>query len=206
MTARLKRKERITEARTGQILKAALAVFASKGYGGSTMADIAKAAGVGVGTLYNYYDNKRDLLISLVQQSLASKGLINTLDKMTAQGTRDFMDTLLEERLEFGFGNAQTILFLFFEIQRDPKLRKQYVQQVIGPIVTRIEEYIGLQVKTGAFRDVDEKIIARMMVGTIIGSMILYRLEQRDSPFKKSNRKQIAHEMSGLFMQGLERK
>jgi len=206
MTTRIKRKERITKTRRKQILKAALSVFSTQGYGESTMADVAVAAGVGVGTLYNYYKNKRDLLISLVQKLMISEGLIHILDKMADQSSGDFMDSLLEERLEFGFGNVQTILFLFFEIQRDTKLQQQYVQEVVGPLLARIEDYIRLQIRRGDFRKVDEKIIARTMAGAIIGSMILYRLEQRDSPFKKAHRKDIAHELSGLFINGLVRK
>ena len=206
MATRIKRKGRITKTRRKQILKAALCVFSTQGYGESTMADVAAAAGVGVGTLYNYYKNKRDLLISLVQKLMISEGLINILDKMADQSSSDFMDSLLQERLEFVFGNAQTILFLFFEIQRDTKLQHQYVQKVVGPLLARIEDYIRLQIKRGDFRKVDEKIIARTMVGAIIGSMILYRLEQRDSPFKKAYLKETAHELSGLFLNGLERK
>lgn len=206
MTTRTKRKEHLTETRRKQILKAALSIFSTRGYGESTMADVAAEAGVGVGTLYNYYNNKRDLLISLVQKLLISEGLINILDKMADQSSRDFMDSLLEERLEFGFDNVQTILFLFFEIQRDTKLRHQYVQDVVGPLLAGIEGYIRLQIKRGDFRKVDERIISRTMVGTIIGSMILYRLEQRNSPFAKAHLKKITHELSSLFMSGLERK
>lgn len=205
MTTRIKRKERITKTRRKQILNAALTVFSTKGFGESTMANVAEEAGVGVGTLYNYYKNKRDLLISLLQKLVISESLINILAKMTGQDTRDFMDMLLEERLEFGFGNAQTILFLFFEIQRDSKLRHQYLEQVISPMLSRIEDYIRFQVRSGVFRDVDERIIARTMTGAVIGSMILYRIEQRESPFKKANMKKIAHEMSGLFISGLAR-
>jgi len=206
MTTRTKRKEHLTETRRKQILKAALSIFSTRGYGESTMADVAAEAGVGVGTLYNYYNNKRDLLISLVQKLLISESLINILDRMADQSSRDFMDSLLEERLEFGFDNVQTILFLFFEIQRDTKLRHQYVQDVVGPLLAGIEGYIRLQIKRGDFRKVDERIISRTMVGTIIGSMILYRLEQRNSPFAKAHLKKITHELSSLFMSGLERK
>jgi AcrR family transcriptional regulator len=206
MANRIKRKESITAQRQEQILKAALSVFSAKGYGESSMADVAEEAGVGVGTLYNYYKNKRDLLISLVQKLMVSEGLVNVLDKMADQGSRDFMDALLEDRLEFGLGNAQAVLFLFFEIQRDARLRHQYVRDVVGPLLARIEDYISLQARRGNFRKVDEKIVARTMMGAIIGSMILYRLEQRESPFKKGHLKEAAHELSGIFMNGLVRK
>ena len=206
MTTRIKRTEHLTKTRRKQILTAALSVFSTKGYGESTMADVATAAGVGVGTLYNYYKNKRELLISLVQKLMISQGLIHILDNMADRSSRDFMDSLLEDRLEFGFGNAQTILFLFFEIQRDTKLRRQYLQDVITPLLARIEEYVRLQIRRGDFRKVDEKIISRTMAGAIIGSVLLYSLEQRDSPFKKARLKEISHELSGLFMNGIVRK
>jgi AcrR family transcriptional regulator len=206
MTTRIKRKERITRTRRKQILRAALSVFSTKGYGESTMADVAQAAGVGVGTLYNYYKNKRDLLISMLERLLVSEGLVNILDRMSSQSSLDFMDSLLEERLEFAFGNAQTIMFLFFEIQRDAKLRQQYSRQVVGPMLARLEDYIRSQVKLGNFRNVDERIIARTIVGSIIGSALLYRLEQRESPFKKTHLKETSRELSNLFLYGLEKK
>jgi AcrR family transcriptional regulator len=206
MPSRIKRKEHITKTRRKQILKAALSEFSARGYGESTMADIAEAAGIGVGTIYIYYKDKRSLLIALIQQMLLSPGLLQIFDRMSEQPGRDVMESLIEERLEFGFTNAQKILFLFFEIQRDPKLRRQYVQEVVGPLLGRLEDYIRAQVKRGTFRKVDEHVMARTMVGVIIGNMILYRLEQRDSPLKKARTKDIAHELSGLFINGLARK
>lgn len=49
-----------------EILKAAAAMFAERGYGGTTSDDIAEAAGVSVGTFYNYFRNKRQVLVTLV--------------------------------------------------------------------------------------------------------------------------------------------
>ena len=86
MADRQNRKERITRARTRQILNAALTVFASKGFGEATIADIAQEAGVGVGTIYNYYKDKHDLLISLISQTLISAGFARMLGDITAQG------------------------------------------------------------------------------------------------------------------------
>lgn len=206
MTTRAKRKERITKSRKKQILRAALSTFSAKGYGESTMADVARAAGLGVGTLYNYYKSKGDLLISLVQKQMISESLINILDRMPGEGTREFVDSLLEERLNFGFGYAQNILFFFFEIQRDARLRRQYVNQIIAPMISRLEDYLRFQSRSGIFRNMDEKVIARTLIGSVIGIMVFSRLELRESPFKKSDLKKIAHEISGLFLYGLEKK
>lgn len=53
-----------------EILKAAMAMFVERGYSGTTSDDIAQAAGVSVGTFYNYFRNKRQVLVTLVLERL----------------------------------------------------------------------------------------------------------------------------------------
>lgn len=49
------------EQRIEQIRRAAIPVFASQGFRGTSMADVAKAAGVSRPALYQYFDNRADL-------------------------------------------------------------------------------------------------------------------------------------------------
>jgi AcrR family transcriptional regulator len=51
-----------------QILECAREVFASQGYHGASIADVCKAAGIGRGTLYQYFDNKRELFFAVVER------------------------------------------------------------------------------------------------------------------------------------------
>lgn len=48
-----------------QILEAAVAVFAQKGYFTARVSDIAQLAGVADGTIYLYFKNKEDIIVSL---------------------------------------------------------------------------------------------------------------------------------------------
>ena len=52
--------------RDRRILEAASALFRSQGYGATHIEQIAESAGLSVGTLYNYYKNKGDLLVAIV--------------------------------------------------------------------------------------------------------------------------------------------
>jgi AcrR family transcriptional regulator len=45
-----------------RILDAALRVFAERGYHGTSVPEVAEAAGIGVGTLYRYFETKDDLV------------------------------------------------------------------------------------------------------------------------------------------------
>ena len=49
-----------------KIMAAAESLFARRGYESSTMADVAERAGVGVGTLYHHFPDKRALLLALI--------------------------------------------------------------------------------------------------------------------------------------------
>jgi AcrR family transcriptional regulator len=49
------------------ILLAAERVFAQRGFGVSRMSDVADEAGLAIGTLYNYFDNKAELFTSLME-------------------------------------------------------------------------------------------------------------------------------------------
>jgi TetR/AcrR family transcriptional regulator, fatty acid metabolism regulator protein len=54
--------------RKSAILRAAVEVFATKGYHGCRIADVAKEAGVAYGLVYHYFKNKDELLQSVFHQ------------------------------------------------------------------------------------------------------------------------------------------
>src|SRR5215217_1460953 len=52
------------------ILRAAIDVFAERGYFNAQVADVARAAGVAAGTVYLYFRSKDDLLISIFERGM----------------------------------------------------------------------------------------------------------------------------------------
>ena len=59
------------EARRQQILDAACDVVRQAGFHGASMAEIAKAAGLSVGQIYRYFENKEARVAAIVAQDLA---------------------------------------------------------------------------------------------------------------------------------------
>lgn len=56
-----------------QILKSAVTVFLKNGYENTTISQIAKDAGVGTGTAYNYFDSKADLFIQTMESIIENE-------------------------------------------------------------------------------------------------------------------------------------
>lgn len=60
----------VTDLKRQEILKAAAAVFAKRGFQKTLMEDIAGQAGIGKGTIYRYFNSKDDLYFSILDQTV----------------------------------------------------------------------------------------------------------------------------------------
>jgi AcrR family transcriptional regulator len=203
MGTRQERKERITEQRRQQILDAALTVFSRKGYGEATIPDIAQEAGTAVGTIYNYYASKRDLLLSIFTTFVFTQPFVELLEHTLEADDRTFLSLLIEDRLNFGFENMDRFFFLLSEVQRDPELRQQYAQEVLGPVLLLLEKYLDSRVASGAFRPMNTSIAARTLGGAMIGFLLLCRIEGEGIPLRSMSRKELAANLADLVLKGL---
>ena len=59
-----------SEARQRQILACAKRVFAERGFHAANVSHICAAAGIGRGTLYQYFANKRSVLTAILRETL----------------------------------------------------------------------------------------------------------------------------------------
>lgn len=62
------------------LLQAAAELFAQRGFSNTTTAQIADRAGVGVGTLYFYFRDKRQLLVTMLADTIAQYPSLGTVD------------------------------------------------------------------------------------------------------------------------------
>lgn len=68
--AKVTRKEREFQSRRREIMTAATRLFASNGYHGTAMSEIAKEAEFSTGSLYNFFQNKEELYFSLLLEKI----------------------------------------------------------------------------------------------------------------------------------------
>ncbi len=73
MAEKMSLRDRKKEQRNKRIFAAGARLFKEKGYADVTISDIAKEADVGVGTIYNYFSSKNDILLSIVAEICIEK-------------------------------------------------------------------------------------------------------------------------------------
>jgi AcrR family transcriptional regulator len=104
--------------RNREILEAALALFAERGFSDTTMEEVANAAGVAKGTLYIYFDSKEHILLALKRQFL--DGLLAELTDVAADAVealsagaevdyRDVVDEILEAIVAYHTERSETL-------------------------------------------------------------------------------------------------
>ncbi len=112
------------ESRRQQILDAACERVRQSGFHGASMADIAKAAGLSVGQIYRYFENKEAIIAAIVAQDLAE--MRDKFAEMESQpGTlSDAIDEHLPEAVDKCFDPRRAALALevVAEAARNPKV------------------------------------------------------------------------------------
>ncbi len=105
----------LIDMRRQQIINGAIKVFAEKGFHNATTRDIAAAAGLTMGTLYNYIRSKEDILYITYEfmTTILSNGLRNVINE--TKNPRDRVSAALKHNLELIYKYRDVILFLYRE-------------------------------------------------------------------------------------------
>ena len=127
-------------ARRNQILDAAAGVFAEKGFHPTTIRDIAQAAGIADGTIYNYFENKTALLIGILDRMRASIQQDADFSDVNPADVRRFMRAYLwQPLLALKANNFELFRVVMSEIMVNHELRERYYQQILEPMLIGAE-------------------------------------------------------------------
>jgi len=89
----------IREEKREIIINSALKVFSERGYHASSIAEIAKEAKISKGLMYNYFESKESLLISILQEFIKMVSNFinpNQDDEITAEEMESFFDSMID--------------------------------------------------------------------------------------------------------------
>ena len=136
-------RERQRKAREDRILSAAMGLFAREGFDATRMEQVAEAADVSVGTLYNYHRNKHDLLGALVRREVET--VLDTGEALVADppgDLKDALDALVDNYAGHGLAD----------------LTREMWRTAMGHAIAQPDSAFGT-----AFADLDEAIVAQIV-------------------------------------------
>lgn len=110
------KKDVVTEFRTSGILEAARKVFAKKGFNNATVEDIAAAAGVAKGTVYLYYESKREIYFAALKFGLEQMYAVLDEELKRASTPGEKLRTLIGVKLAYFDENRDFFKIYYSEL------------------------------------------------------------------------------------------
>jgi AcrR family transcriptional regulator len=130
------KRERRKEARPGELLDAALALFVEKGFAATRVEEVAARAGVSKGTLFLYFPSKEELFKAVVRETIAGRFTEwnQELDAFQGDSAELLRYTMQSWWERIGMTAASGITTLVMsESGTFPEIAAFYQQEVIGP-------------------------------------------------------------------------
>nr|WP_282201334.1 TetR/AcrR family transcriptional regulator [Collibacillus ludicampi] len=158
-----------TKDKYATILSAAVKVMGESGYHGAPISRIAREAGVADGTVYLYFKNKEDILISILRVTIG-----DIVEQILIQYKRledkpiDALHAIVS--IYFRTLGSDTNLATVTQVhlrQTDAEMRRK-IGEIMRPFQQIIAKTIDRGVEKGVFREtIDRRIARRMIFGTL---------------------------------------
>lgn len=163
-------------ARRAQILDAATEVFAEKGFDRATIRDVAKAAGIADGTIYNYFDNKTALLLGILDRLNATSQRAADFQQAVQSDIHEWMRDYIKQRYEtLTPAVYQLFRVIFSEVPVHKELRDRYFGEIVQPTFDLAAGFYEQWIAADTVKPLDPPLAMRVVAATVLG-LILLRL------------------------------
>jgi AcrR family transcriptional regulator len=187
--------------RRTQILDAAAQVFAERGFHRTTVRDVAKAAGVADGTIYNYFENKTALLLGIMDRLNEAERQAIDLAQAQATDLRTFTRHYFRNHLQvFASENQELLRVVLSEVLVNAELRERYIQQIVAPTFIAVMQQLAPLAEKGRLRAENLQLTLQLMSSMLLGVLMARMFDEQSA---QSTWEQLPDVLADLFCEGL---
>ncbi|WP_203361544.1 TetR/AcrR family transcriptional regulator [Bacillus sp. REN10] len=181
-----------------QIIDAAVVVIAENGYHQAQVSKIAKQAGVADGTIYLYFKNKDDILISLFREKMGD--FVGKIKEAVAgkSTAAEKLLVLVENHFKMLSEDPHLAIVTQLEVRQSIKELRLQINAVIKDYLLLMDEILKEGVRTGEFRESLNILLARQMIfGTMDETVTTWVMNDQ-----KYDLKALAEEVGDMLLNG----
>lgn len=207
-TPTLSRAERNRLQLRADIIQTAFEEFSAKGYHQTAISDIAKRLGIGHGTFYRHFQNKRDILEHVIDdvttkviQVLSEENAPNA--SATLEDYRGQISRIAERLIPILIENPGIARLMLFEATSiDPEMT-QRLMTILDWVGRLIASYMENGVKLGFFRaDLDTEATGHAITGMIMMNFIRFL----NTPDDRAGLQKLVDAVLRLVIDGVAKK
>lgn len=169
-------KKASAQERQAGIIAAAAALFAQKGFNGTTTREIAKRAGISEALLFRYFPTKRALYAAIIAAKSQLSQLLATVDEAAKKRDDVQVFTLIASfRIHRG-SDPSLLRLLLFSALEGHELSDMFFRNRHRVFYDYLAGYIARRTREGAFRCVDPLLAAQSFIGMIVYHRLLHEI------------------------------
>jgi AcrR family transcriptional regulator len=189
------------EIRQQEILTAATAFFAQKGFNGASMDDIFHASGLSKGGLYWHFKSKDDIIAAILNQFFSEEmALLDALLKMPGSASERLQ--LLGQQTASEVGQMQDILSISLEFYALAARRKDVratLQEYFERYSCSLATLIQAGIDDGEFdAGITPEHVAFNLVAQFEGLVLLWAMQAGDFDLAQQTTTAVTHLIQGL--------
>ncbi len=195
-------KERVQDKRE-RILSAALKVFADRGFYNAKVSEVAREAGVADGTIYLYFRNKDDLLISLFEDRMdyLITRLVEELERVGGSAV-DRIRRMVFMHLSIAHESPDLAEFITVELRQSGKFIKDYENPKFLSYLKVLRDLVEEgQAEGTLLPNIDARATVRAVFGALDEVLLTLTLASRH---RSVDIEIAAEQLSNLFLHGMK--
>lgn len=149
-----------------KILEAARAIFAERGFAKATAEEISTRAGVGYGTFYLYFTDKKQALHTILSEVDDQLYQTSYSESKLGLGALAPIKAIISSFFDSFKANADVLKICHELSASDPDFKEQH-DKVRGRLVNRIKEHIQKGLEFGNVRNVDPEVTSFAIAGLV---------------------------------------
>jgi len=170
------RRERQSLERRERLFRAALDLFARKGFAETTVEDITNAADLGKGTFFNYFPSKEHILLAFAEMQLGKLRAAADEAREKNEPTRVFLRSLGARMTQEPIRNPSIIRILLQAFLSNTPVRES-MMDLQARVIAIHTEIIHLGQQRGEIRDdLPPEVLANVFRQTVFGTLLIWSL------------------------------
>ena len=182
-----------------QIIDAAVIVIAEYGYHQAQVSKIAKQAGVADGTIYLYFKNKEDILISLFEEKMGE--FVEKIEEEIAgvQSASEKLSLLINKHFDILSSDPHLAIVTQLELRQSNKELRLKINTVLKGYLALVDNVLREGMENGEFKsDLNYKLARQMIFGTLDEIVTTWVMNEQ-----KYQLKSLSKDVHNLIIAGL---
>ena len=175
-----------------EIVRKAASIFNQRGYEGASLSELMRATGLEKGGIYRHFKSKEQLALeafdyawkrAIDQRMAGTEGIANSVDRL-----KRIVWNFLENREGLVPGGCPLFNTAIDSDDGNPVLRRRAEDAMEG-LLKQIETIVRTGQRRGEIREhVKAREVAKLVVGTLEGSLMIARLQKTRGPLESACR------------------